>query len=163
MVGIRQDALHLASHASLYDRPHIVQTSPDHWTSFLNKLVQPPPVLVHLVTTPADSSIQQGTLHHWFVKHVQHVTAHIERAQPAEEVEPTLPLLVDGSSVEGPVQLVIQVDTQVLVTRHHLNLSTIYADGQGGRLGLTAVLPECFYSLFNITWTSLGHRWLVSN
>lgn len=57
--------------------------------------------------------------HHWSV---QHVTAHFERAQPAEEVKPTLPLLTEGSDVEGPARLVIQVDTQVPVIRHQMNL-----------------------------------------
>lgn len=57
--------------------------------------------------------------HHWSV---QHVTAHFERAQPAEEVKPTLPLLTEGSGVEGPARLVIQVDTQVPVIRHQMNL-----------------------------------------
>lgn len=65
---------------------------------------------------------QTFCFHHWTVKHVQHVTAHFERAQPAEEVKPTLPLLTEGSGVEGPAQLVIQVDTQVPVIRHQINL-----------------------------------------
>lgn len=65
---------------------------------------------------------QTFCFHHWSVKHVQHVTAHFERAQPAEEVKPTLPLLTGGSGVEGPAQLVIQVDTQVPVTRHQINI-----------------------------------------
>lgn len=51
---------------------------------------------------------------------MQRVAAHMKRAQPTEEGQPTLPFLKDGSCVEGPVKLVIQMDTQLPVTGHQL-------------------------------------------
>lgn len=67
-------------------------------------------VFVCQAAPPTHSSIKEDTGYHSVIKYVQHLITHFKGPQPPQEKEAALPLLVEGNSVLGPVQFIIQYD-----------------------------------------------------
>ena len=78
--------------------------------------------------TPGHHSKEDGARHDRLIEHLQHLIADIEGPEPPKEVKPAQALLVDGLCVGGPVQFIVQCDTQVLVRRYHLHIRPTDAD-----------------------------------
>ena len=71
---------------------------------------------------PADSSTEYCTRHNRLVEDLQRLTAHIKWSKLPQEVESPLSLPADTLCVAFSVQSVVEVDSKVSLSLHHLHL-----------------------------------------
>jgi len=64
---------------------------------------------------PQDTAAKKMVL----MKHLQHLVADVKGPESPQEVKPAQALLIDSLRVSGPVQFIVQYDTQVPVSSPH--------------------------------------------
>ena len=105
--------------------PALGKRASQDWVGLLAKCIKCLLTCCRDAAAPADYPIESGWCYHKVIERGQECHLHSEGPEHPHQIASALTFLVCSCNVISPVQFIVQVNTQILVRCHHLNVHSL--------------------------------------
>ena len=116
---LHQQRWQLVHHPALSHHLHWVKRASQDGAGLLDKFFKSPPVCSLDAAAPADDAIENGWCHHRVIERSKEYPLLSKGPELPQQMESALTFLVCSCSLISPFQVIVHVNSQVLVRCHH--------------------------------------------